>query len=109
MGNPMIAGNWKMNTTVGEATELAALMKPGLEEVTRVGKVVCPPFTALAAVKRLLDGSSIGLGAQDMHHESSGAYTGEVSPVMLAELCRYVILATRSGGSFSARQTRPCP
>ena len=92
MGNPMIAGNWKMNTTVGEATELAALMKPGLEEVTRVGKVVCPPFTALAAVKRLLDGSSIGLGAQDMHHESSGAYTGEVSPVMLAELCRYVIL-----------------
>ena len=92
MAVPLIAGNWKMNTTVGEARELVAEMKPGLETVDGAQVVLCPPFTALAEVRRLLDGTTIGLGAQDMYHESTGAYTGEVSPLMLAELCDYVIL-----------------
>ena len=91
MATPIIAGNWKMNTTVSEARELVAGMLPGLDAVEGVQKVVCPPFTALAAVEELLQGSSIALGAQNMYFESSGAYTGEVSPAMLAELCRFVI------------------
>ena len=92
MGNPIIAGNWKMNTTLGGATELAEGMKAGLEAIDDVEVVVCPPFVALAAVGEVLRGSSIRLGAQDMHHEASGAFTGEVSPAMLAGLCQYVIL-----------------
>ena len=92
MATPIIAGNWKMNATIEEAKELTARMKAGLEETHGIGKVLCPPFTALAAVRELLGTSDIGLGAQNMHHEASGAYTGEVSPAMLAELCQYVIL-----------------
>ena len=89
---PIIVGNWKMNTTVDEAKELVLRMKPGLEAIEDIDKVVCPPFVALAAVGELLQGSSIALGAQNMHHESGGAYTGEVSPEMLADLCQFVIL-----------------
>ncbi len=81
-----------MNGTVAEARELVAAMKPGLSEIDGIGKVLCPPFTALAAVAEMLQGTDIGLGAQDMHHEESGAFTGEVSPAMLAEHCDYVIL-----------------
>ena len=92
MGRPLIVGNWKMNATVREARDLVGSMKPGLVEIDGVATVLCPPFTALWAVYELLRDSDIGLGAQDMHHERSGAYTGEVSPEMLAELCQYVIL-----------------
>ena len=92
MGKPIIAGNWKMNTTLGEATELAERLKPGLEAADSVEVVVCPPFVALAAVGEVLRDSSIRLGAQDMYHEASGAFTGEVSPAMLAGLCQDVIL-----------------
>jgi triosephosphate isomerase len=89
---PIIAGNWKMNGTIDEARELAARLRPGLEAIEGVDKVLCPPFTALAAVGELLRGSSIQLGAQNMYHESSGAYTGEVSSAMLVGLCRFVVL-----------------
>ena len=92
MGNPMIAGNWKMNKTIGEAKELAVRMRPGLEAVKGINKVLCPPFIALEAVGQHLRGTSIDLGAQNMHYEGSGAYTGEISPAMLAGLCRFVIL-----------------
>ncbi len=92
MVESIIAGNWKMNTTVQQARELVAEMKPGLESVDGVGQVVCPPFISLTAVAELLEGSRIGLGAQDMYHEPSGAYTGEISPTMLADLCQFVIL-----------------
>ena len=92
MASLLIAGNWKMNTTKGEAVELAGLMKPGLEAIDSVEKVVCPPFISLASISEMLRGSSIAVGAQNMHHESSGAYTGEVSPAMLADLCQFVIL-----------------
>ena len=88
----LIVGNWKMNITISEARDLASAMKPDLEQAEGVEVVLCPPFTALAAVSELLRGSETGLGAQNMYHEAQGAFTGEVSPAMVAELCRYVIL-----------------
>ncbi len=88
----LIAGNWKMNTTISSAGELASKVRPGLESVQDVEKVVCPPFVSLAAVAAVLKGSSIGLGAQNMHFDANGAYTGEISPTMLAGLCQYVII-----------------
>ena len=89
---PMIAGNWKMNTTVSEAVKLVGEMRPLLDPINNVEKVVCPPFVSLTAVREILNGSSIKLGAQNMYFEEKGAYTGEVSPLMLAGLCEYVIL-----------------
>ena len=88
----IIAGNWKMTTTIAEAKSLVAAMKPRLEAVEGVRSVVCPPFVSLATVAQVLRGSSVGLGAQNMYHEDKGAYTGEVSPKMLAEVCQFVIL-----------------
>jgi triosephosphate isomerase len=89
---PIIAGNWKMNKTVGEAVNLVCEMRPKLNEVQGVDKVLCPPFPALAAVKELLEPTTIKSGAQNMYWEEEGAYTGEISPLMLKELCQYVIL-----------------
>ena len=89
---PMIAGNWKMNTTVSEAIELVNGMRRGLDEIDDVDKVICPPFISLATVKELIKGSSIRLGAQNLYFEKKGAYTGEVSPLMLADLCDLVII-----------------
>ena len=89
---PLIAGNWKMNTTVTEAVALVKEMRGGLDEVASIEKVVCPPFVSLQAVWDLLKGTSIKLGAQNLYFEEKGAYTGEVSPLMVAELCEYVIL-----------------
>jgi triosephosphate isomerase len=88
----MIAGNWKMNTTIDEAVKLVEAMLPGLEKVRGVEKVVCPPFVSLAAVREVLEGSEVKLGAQNVFYEDKGAYTGEVSPLMLAELCDVVII-----------------
>ncbi len=89
---PFVVGNWKMHTTVAEARALAAaITRSALPSGVEVA--VCPPFTALADVARVLEGSAVGLGAQDMFWEASGAFTGEVSPAMLADLgCRYVIV-----------------
>jgi triosephosphate isomerase len=89
---PIIAGNWKMNTTVDEAVALVRDMLGGLEDNSGVEKVVCPPFVSLAEVKPVLEKSSVKLGAQNLHFEEKGAFTGEVSPVMLAHLCEYVIV-----------------
>ncbi len=89
---PMIAGNWKMNTTVGEAVELVKAMRDKLDKVRSVEKVLCPPFVSLAAAKELLKGTSIKLGAQNVYFAEKGAYTGEISPLMLADLCEYVII-----------------
>ncbi len=89
---PIVAGNWKMNKNAAEAVELTRALLPGLSAIAGVERVLCPPFTSLAAVAELLRGSDIGLGAQNMHWEEKGAYTGEVSPTMLAGLCGYVIL-----------------
>ena len=92
MRTPFIAGNWKMNMTVEGARSLVYAMSARLREVKGVEKVLCPPLTALQAVRALLEGSDLGLGAQNMHWEEKGAYTGEVSPSMVRELCGYVIL-----------------
>ena len=89
---PFIAGNWKMNTMVTEAEKLVLEMLDGLNRIEGVEKVLCPPFVSLVAVNMMLQGSSIKLGAQNMYFETEGAYTGEVSPLMLSELCEFVIL-----------------
>lgn len=81
-----------MNKTVAEARELVLMMRQGLKQVTGVEKVLCPPFMSLVAVANLLSGTDIGLGAQNMHWEEKGAFTGEVSPGMVKEFCNYVIL-----------------
>jgi triosephosphate isomerase len=92
MSIAIVAGNWKMNTTITDARALVNAMKEGLDAVEGVTKVVCPPFVSLSAVAEMLRGSSVHVGAQNMHHEEKGAYTGEVSPAMLAGICRYVVL-----------------
>ena len=89
---PMIAGNWKMNTTVGEAVELVKAMQDELDKIANVDKVICPPFVSLAAVRELIKGSSIKLGAQNLFFAEKGAYTGEISPLMVADLCEFVII-----------------
>jgi len=89
---PFIAGNWKMNTTVAEAEKLVFEMLDKMDRISGVEKVVCPPFVSLVAINMMLQGSSIKLGAQNMYFEIKGAYTGEISPVMLSELCEFVIL-----------------
>ena len=89
---PMVAGNWKMNKTIAEARDLVFQMQTGLRAIEGVEKVLCPPATALMAVAALLEGSGIGLGAQNMYWEEKGAYTGELSPLMVKEYCQYVII-----------------
>jgi triosephosphate isomerase len=90
---PLVIGNWKMHGGARQARELAQLLRDGLKRPRGVEVVVCPPFTALPGVAEALAGSAIGLGAQNCHWEDSGAFTGEVSPPMLAELgCRLVLL-----------------
>lgn len=92
MRRPILAANWKMNKTIAEATDLVRTLRRGLNEIQGVDRVLFPPFTALAAVRDLLLPTSIRLGAQNMYWEEKGAYTGEISPLMLKELCQYVIL-----------------
>ena len=92
MRKPFVAGNWKMNKTVDQATLLVADMLPGLEAVKTVDRVVCPPYTSLTVLSGMLAGTEVGLGAQNMHWEESGAFTGELSPAMVKEFCQYVIL-----------------
>ncbi|TRZ93204.1 MAG: triose-phosphate isomerase [Dehalococcoidia bacterium] len=92
MRKPLIAGNWKMNTNLSEATSLVQTMLPELDRIAGVEKVLCPPFISLVAVRELIKGTSVELGAQNMFSEDNGAYTGEVSPLMLIDLCEFVIL-----------------
>lgn len=89
----LIAGNWKMNKTSSDALQLTKEIAAEVGKLTDVDIVVCPPFTALESVAKALDGSTIKLGAQNMHHEASGAFTGEVSAGMLRGLfATHVIL-----------------
>ncbi|MCH7738974.1 MAG: triose-phosphate isomerase [Chloroflexi bacterium] len=92
MATPLVAGNWKMNTTPREAPALAASMRDGLAAISGVTKVICPPFVSLGAVAIALDRTDVEIGAQDGHAEESGAYTGEVSMSMLSSLCQFVIV-----------------
>lgn len=91
MRTPIIAGNWKMHKIVGEAVELCRRLEELVAD-SDVEVVVCPPFTALSAVNAL-GLEKVKLGAQNMHFAEKGAYTGEISPGMLADVgCEYVIL-----------------
>jgi triosephosphate isomerase len=87
MRKPFIAGNWKMNTTVQEAMKLVRDMLPELNQLDRIDIAVCPPFVSLVSVHDALQGSMIRVGAQNMYFQEKGAYTGEVSPLMLQGLC----------------------
>jgi len=90
---PIVAGNWKMNKTVAEAIDLANAIKRDLSGCKDVDVVLCPPFTALKSVGEVITGTHLDLGAQNMHWEKNGAFTGEVAAGMLRELyCHYVIL-----------------
>jgi triosephosphate isomerase len=92
MRRPLIAGNWKMNTKLEEAENLVRAMLAELDSIDGAEKVLCPPFISLAILKELTKTTSVKLGAQNMHFEDRGAYTGEISPLMLTDLCDFVIL-----------------
>ncbi|MDP1779934.1 MAG: triose-phosphate isomerase, partial [Anaerolineales bacterium] len=100
MRKPFIAGNWKMNKTIAETCDLVLKMSATLREIKTVEKVLCPPFMSLMSASALLEDSGIGLGAQNMHWEEKGAFTGEISPVMVKELCGYVILGHSERRAF---------
>lgn len=93
MRKPIIAGNWKMHKTVGEAIDFVTSLQKELEGWERTEVVVAPSFVALAAVAERLRGGRIALAAQDVWWEKEGAYTGEVSALMLRDVgCQYVII-----------------
>lgn len=92
MRTPLVAGNWKMNKTVAESLRLMQEMLPGLLSIDGVEKLICPPATALMPLSAILDGKDVLLGAQNLYWEKEGAFTGEISPAMVAEFCQYVIL-----------------
>ena len=92
MRKPIIAGNWKMNKTSKEAAQLIIGLRDKVSKAS-CEVVICPPFTALALAVTLVEGTNVKVGAQNMHYEENGAYTGEISPVMLKEIgVEYVIL-----------------
>jgi len=89
----IIAGNWKMNKTIADAAALVDSLKKTLQGVKEVEVVVCPPYTSLAAVREIIKGTDIKLGAQDCYWEKEGAFTGEVSTGMLKDAgCEYVVV-----------------
>lgn len=89
---PLIAGNWKMNKTEQEAIALVRVLMQRLDPANDVEVLVCPPFTSLSQLNKLLVSSSLLLGAQNISEKTSGAFTGEISGVMAAEFCTHVIL-----------------
>lgn len=93
MRKPFIAGNWKMNKTISEAKDLVSSLKDLVKDIKDVEVGVCPPDIDLPAVVEIAKDSNIKVGGQNMHWEESGAYTGDVSPVMLKELgVEYIII-----------------
>lgn len=90
--NKIIIGNWKMNKTVPESTVLVEKLKKDLSGIKKTTVVVCPPFTSLYLAAKELKETDIKLGAQNCYFEEKGAFTGEVSPLMLKGMCQYVIL-----------------
>jgi triosephosphate isomerase len=99
----IIAANWKMNTTPADAGQLAATIAARTEE-PGVVRVICPPYVCLAAVRDALAGKNVAVGAQNVHHEAAGAYTGEISAAMLDGLATWVILG-HSERRRDARET----
>src|SRR4029078_337214 len=90
---PLIAGNWKMYKTIGEAVELVEALLQDLGDMSDREVLICPPYTALHALSPLLQETPIGLGAQDVFYEDHGAYTGAILPLMLKDVgCSYTIV-----------------
>jgi triosephosphate isomerase len=89
---PIVAGNWKMNTTIPEGLALVDELLPRLQIYSTVERIVCPPFVSLSAIADRLRGTDISVGAQNLYPEPKGAYTGEIAPGMLEGLATYVIL-----------------
>ena len=89
---PIVAGNWKMNTTIAEALALIDELLPRLQIYSTVERIVCPPFVSLSAIAERLRGTDIAVGAQNLYAEPKGAFTGEIAPGMLEGLATYVIL-----------------
>ncbi|MDM5200599.1 triose-phosphate isomerase [Fictibacillus enclensis] len=93
MRKPIIAGNWKMNKTLSEAKSFVEEVKGSIPSADTVDSVVCAPALFLDALVQATKGTDLGVGAQNMHYEESGAFTGEISPVMLKDLeVGYVVL-----------------
>lgn len=89
---PIVAGNWKMNTTIDEGLALVDAIRPLIDDVRSVDRVVCPPFVSLHAISDRLRESEIAVGAQNVYFEQKGPFTGDISAPMLAGLVRYVIV-----------------
>ena len=93
MRRPFIAANWKMNKTLLETSQFMMEFIPEVKDVSGVDIVIAPPFTAIGIAAAVLRGTNISLAAQDVFYEEKGAYTGEISPLMLADLgCAFVIV-----------------
>lgn len=92
MRKPVIAGNWKMNKTVEESRSLVYELSVGLRDIKNVERIIFPPYISILAAASILEGTGIGLGAQNLHWEEKGAFTGETSAQMIAEFCQYVII-----------------
>ena len=92
MREVLLAANWKMNTTPNEAQALVTQILPELGDITDIEILLCPPFISTLVVADLLKGTPLKLGAQNCYYEDKGAFTGEISPAMIAETCQYVIL-----------------
>ena len=88
----IVAGNWKMNLDIAGGVALASAVAAGAAAAAGVRIVVCPPFVSLSAVRDAVAGSAVAVGAQDVHTDDSGAFTGEIAPPMLAGLCECVII-----------------
>ena len=89
----IVAGNWKMHNTVAESIALAKAIKNGASDAKGGTIVLAPPFTSLLSISETIKGSNLSLAAQNMHHEDKGAFTGEISPIMLKDIgCAYVII-----------------
>ncbi len=91
-----------MNKTVEQASLLVADLLPGLQAIQKIERVLCPPFPSLMVISQMIAGTDIGLGAQNMHWEESGAFTGEVAPAMVKEFCDYVIVGHSERRQFFA-------
>ena len=100
MRKPFVAGNWKMHKTTSEALELIDELQPKIEDLSNVEIVFCVPFTSLCVTAEKLKQSKIGVGAQNVHWENQGAYTGEISPLMIKEFGNYVIIGHSERRSF---------
>ena len=106
---PLLLANWKMHGTLAEAVPLASQVRDGVRGIEGVEVALCPPFTALGVVAKLLRSSSVFLGAQDCHWETRGPFTGEVSPGMLAEVgCRYVLVGHSERRQFFGETNERC-